>query len=48
MTPSMSPVADGPANSRNQVDPLTLHGGAPVSAGNKWIAPKWLRQTRRG
>ena len=23
---------------------LTLHGGAPVLAGQKWIATKWLRQ----
>lgn len=27
-----------------QVDPLTLHGGAPVIEGEKWIATKWLRQ----
>lgn len=24
-------------------DPLTLHGGAPVKAGEKWIATKWIR-----
>ena len=24
---------------------LTLHGGAPVVAGEKWIATKWLRQS---
>lgn len=24
-------------------DPLTLHGGAPVIEGEKWIATKWLR-----
>ena len=24
----------------------TLHGGAPVLAGEKWIATKWLRQQR--
>ena len=23
---------------------LTLHGGAPVQAGEKWIATKWLRE----
>ncbi len=23
-------------------DPRTLHGGAPVQAGDKWIATKWL------
>ncbi len=26
------------------VDPLTLHGGAPVTSGEKWLATKWLRQ----
>ncbi|MBE9608631.1 2OG-Fe(II) oxygenase [Chitinilyticum piscinae] len=31
-------------NSRSQVDPLTLHGGAPVRKGEKWIATKWLRE----
>ena len=31
-------------NSKNEVDPMTLHGGAPVRAGVKWIATKWLRQ----
>lgn len=25
------------------VDPSTLHGGAPVIIGEKWIATKWLR-----
>jgi prolyl 4-hydroxylase len=24
---------------------MTLHGGAPVIAGEKWIATKWLRQS---
>ncbi|MES2934382.1 MAG: 2OG-Fe(II) oxygenase [Pseudomonadota bacterium] len=33
-------------NSQNQVDPMTLHGGTPVSAGEKWIATKWMRQRR--
>jgi hypothetical protein len=37
----------GSSNSRNEVDPLTLYGGAPVRAGAKWIATKWLRQHRR-
>jgi prolyl 4-hydroxylase len=23
---------------------LTLHGGAPVLEGEKWVATKWLRQ----
>ena len=31
-------------NSRGQVDAATLHGGAPVRAGEKWIATKWIRQ----
>ena len=35
-------------NSLGQVDPLTLHGGAPVKQGEKWIATKWMRQHRRG
>lgn len=25
-------------------DTLTLHGGAPILAGEKWVATKWLRQ----
>lgn len=25
-------------------DPLTLHGGAPVIRGEKWIATKWIRK----
>lgn len=25
-------------------DMLSLHGGAPVKAGEKWIATKWIRQ----
>ena len=24
----------------------TLHGGAPVLAGEKWVATKWLRAGR--
>jgi prolyl 4-hydroxylase len=27
-----------------EVDPLSLHGGAPVLLGEKWIATKWIRQ----
>lgn len=27
-----------------RLDPLTLHGGAPVRRGEKWIATKWLRE----
>ncbi len=26
-----------------QEDPMTLHGGAPVLSGEKWIATKWMR-----
>lgn len=33
-------------NGQGQVDPLTLHGGLPVSVGEKWIATKWMRQRR--
>jgi prolyl 4-hydroxylase len=33
-------------NSRLQVDPRSAHGGAPVSAGEKWIATKWMRARR--
>jgi prolyl 4-hydroxylase len=31
-------------NSRGQVDPRTLHAGAPVLRGEKWIATKWMRE----
>lgn len=26
------------------LDPLSLHGGAPVTAGEKWIITKWMRE----
>ena len=26
-----------------QVDPLTLHTGAPPTAGEKWVISKWFR-----
>jgi prolyl 4-hydroxylase len=29
---------------RPDADTRTLHGGAPVTAGEKWIATKWLRE----
>jgi len=35
-------------NSLDQVDPLTLHAGMPVVAGEKWIATKWMRQRKYG
>lgn len=28
----------------NEVDIHSLHGGSPVSAGQKWVATKWLRE----
>jgi prolyl 4-hydroxylase len=31
-------------NKQGQLDPLSLHGGAPVSAGEKWIMTKWVRE----
>ncbi|PCE22429.1 proline dioxygenase [Paraburkholderia acidicola] len=31
-------------NSLGELDPLTLHGGAPVQSGEKWIMTKWMRQ----
>ncbi|HTN66102.1 MAG TPA: 2OG-Fe(II) oxygenase [Burkholderiaceae bacterium] len=31
-------------NSKDQIDPLTYHGGNPVIRGEKWIATKWMRQ----
>lgn len=31
------------ANPAGDLDKLSLHGGSPVAAGEKWIATKWLR-----
>jgi prolyl 4-hydroxylase len=31
-------------NGQRQLDPLTLHGGAPVITGEKWIMTKWMRE----
>lgn len=31
---------------RPHASTLTLHGGAPVLAGEKWVATKWLRERR--
>ena len=31
-----------------QLDTRTLHGGSPVSEGEKWIATKWFRQRAYG
>lgn len=35
-------------NGQGQVDPLSLHAGAPILAGEKWIMTKWMRQRRYG
>ncbi len=35
-------------NSQGNIDPLTLHGGAPVISGEKWIMTKWMRQYAYG
>ena len=32
------------ANSSDQLDRMTLHGGNPVTKGEKWIMTNWLRQ----
>lgn len=31
-------------NADGQLDPRSLHAGAPVTAGEKWIVTKWMRQ----
>lgn len=31
-------------NQKQQLDPRCMHGGAPVTKGEKWIVTKWLRQ----
>ncbi len=33
---------------QGQLDARSLHGGSPVSAGEKWIATKWFRQQPYG
>lgn len=35
-------------NSQGQIDPMTLHAGAPVTRGEKWIVTKWMRQRSYG
>jgi prolyl 4-hydroxylase len=35
-------------NGQRQLDPLTLHAGAPVLAGDKWIMTKWMRERTYG
>jgi len=34
------------ANDAGHTDPLSLHGRAPVVAGEKWIVTKWTRERR--
>ena len=31
------------SSERGELDNRTLHGGSPVSGGEKWIATKWIR-----
>lgn len=31
-------------NTNNELDRMTLHGGAPPTHGEKWIVTKWMRQ----
>ncbi|MEO7009222.1 MAG: 2OG-Fe(II) oxygenase, partial [Caldimonas sp.] len=31
---------------RPHAETRTLHGGAPVTAGEKWVATKWVRERR--
>jgi prolyl 4-hydroxylase len=33
---------------QGELDARSLHGGSPVTAGEKWIATKWFRQRRYG
>lgn len=35
-------------NGQRQLDALTLHGGAPVRKGEKWIATRWMREQAHG
>jgi prolyl 4-hydroxylase len=31
---------------QGEIDPRTLHAGAPVGKGEKWIATKWIREAK--
>jgi prolyl 4-hydroxylase len=33
-------------NGRGQVDAASLHAGAPVTEGEKWVVTKWMRERR--
>ena len=33
-------------NSHMQVDQKSLHAGAPVAQGEKWVVTKWMRARR--
>lgn len=33
-------------NSQRQVDQKTLHAGAPIVRGEKWVLTKWMRERR--
>ncbi|MCK4492804.1 MAG: 2OG-Fe(II) oxygenase [Methylococcales bacterium] len=35
-------------NAQKKLDPMSLHAGAPVIVGEKWIATKWVRERRYG
>lgn len=35
-------------DNNGKVEPNTLHAGAPVTTGEKWIATKWMRQRKYG
>lgn len=32
--------------SSGKIDPQSLHGGAPVLAGEKWLLTKWIRESK--
>jgi prolyl 4-hydroxylase len=33
-------------NAAGHTDPASLHAGAPVLSGEKWIATKWMRNRK--
>ncbi|CAH6421636.1 Oxoglutarate/iron-dependent dioxygenase, partial [uncultured virus] len=34
------------ANNTNRCHPLALHGGMPVTSGEKWVANLWFRESK--